>query len=175
MNIDSIRTDEFQFSDVINNMDQEGGAKRDSAKCGSGMTLRKAYDRKGYTKKSYIKSDGTIVPSVRIPAAHVAESCVPSKGEGKPAILPRPSGKLHLSKYGYATKRSSDEREKSLRDAIADGANPLEVLKHLNLIANYMSWNPKAQKKLRKDVKYMSKLYKGWKKSNSKGGSEKKN
>ena len=170
-----IITDDFKFSDEANaiqggniNAIQEGGV----SKCGPGQTLRVAYDRKSHTKKGFMRSDGTEIPASRVPAVHVPATCVPKKGEGKPKILPKPSGKLHLSKYGYSTKKSSGDRQKALREATFDLKAPLEILRHLNLIANYMSWNPKTQAKLRKDVEYMSKLYKGFKKSHSKGGSK---
>lgn len=81
-------------------------------------------------------------------------------------LLPRPSGKLHLTKYGYHALDNKLQRQKTLRKAIKRNgkisrSKTLEVLRHLNLLTNLQSriTNSNAKKNMRQDVKYLQTIY----------------
>ena len=80
--------------------------------------------------------------------------------------LPKPSGKLHLSKYGYHVLDTELTRQKALRKAIKrnnkiSNSKTLEVLRHLVLISNLQNktTNMHVKNRIRKDIKYLQKIY----------------
>lgn len=73
-------------------------------------------------------------------------------------LLPKPSGKLHLSSYGYTLSNKKQTRRNSLKKA-SKKAGTLETLKLLNLIRNITKHDTKNKKILSEDVEYMKKLY----------------
>jgi hypothetical protein len=105
---------------------------------------------RGYIKrKSFKRKSGTKVRS----------SCVPDTGKpGKTPlskqILPKFSGKLHLRKYGYTTKKSATQRRNSLKKA-SKQVGKTRVIRHLNLARNYTAPELPAYKILSADVKYL--------------------
>lgn len=113
--------------------------KRSRKSCPRGYIKKKSYKTK---KKTYVKS-----------------KCIKDLGRsGKgPKTLP-PIGKSgFLSSYGYSVDKSINSRRKALRDA-STNSNALEVLRHINLIANYTAV-PLNKKIMRDDVEYMKRYY----------------
>jgi len=132
--------------------------------CPKGKIRRSSYMRKSHSRKSYRRSEGVHVRSSYVDRARVPSACVPDKGKpGKTPkskrILPKFSGELSLRHYGYTTSKSSAERHSALDKAAKATQNPLEILRHLNLLRNYQA-DPHAKEVLGKDVKYMSEQYK---------------
>ena len=85
---------------------------------------------------------------------------------GSRKLLPRPSGKLHLTKYGYHALSDKLSRQKALRKSIKRNGKisktkTLEVMRHLNLLTNLQSrlTNSNAKKNMRMDVKYLQSVY----------------
>lgn len=82
-------------------------------------------------------------------------------------LLPTPSGKLHLSKYGYHALDSEAVRQRALRKSIKRNnkiskTKTLEVMRHLVLIANLQNKtsNSHVKSRIRKDIKYLQQIYK---------------
>lgn len=73
-------------------------------------------------------------------------------------LLPKPSGKLHLSKFGYKVYNKTSDRHKSLNKA-SKHEGVLDVLRHTNLLRNLSRWNDKAYDILSRDVSYLSRIY----------------
>lgn len=81
--------------------------------------------------------------------------------------LPSPSGKLHLSKYGYHVMNTEQTRQKALRKSIksktgkTSKTKTLEVMRHLVLIANLQNktTNLHVKKRIRQDIKYLQQIY----------------
>jgi len=78
-------------------------------------------------------------------------------------LLPRPSGDISLTKYGYKLHLKRNSKIRALRRA-SKKYGALPVLRHLNLIRNISKKGSVTKKKLGKDVKLMSRLYKQLKK-----------
>jgi hypothetical protein len=113
-------------------------------------------------RSSYKKKDGTSVKS----------TCVPDKGKkGKTPerlkVLPKFSGKLHLSQYGYSTEKLARDRRSSLKRA-SKKEGDLPVLRHLVLARNYSKSNKPVYQIMNKDIKYLSREYKKTKKNSKK-------
>ena len=121
--------------------------------CGPGKIRRVSYK-----KKSYVKADGTKVKATTVPSSCVKDMGKPGKTRKASRVLPKPSGKLHLSKFGYAADRSDEDRHKALREAVKATGDSLEVLRHLNLLRNYQS-TPEVKSVMSSDVEYLSKLH----------------
>lgn len=134
-------------------------SNKSRSKCARGEIEREGYYRKGYMRNSFRRKDGTFVPSTYVSGAEVPPTCVKDMGKpGKgPRILPKPSGKLHLHKYGYAIRKSEANRRAALRAASRDN-DTLEVLRHLNLLRNYQPI-PENKAIFSQDVEYMKNLY----------------
>lgn len=84
----------------------------------------------------------------------------------KKNILPKISGDIHLSDYGYTLKNKEKSRKTSLKRA-SKKEGTLTTLRHLNLIRNYTKSVPKNYKKLSKDVEFLKKEYVKEKRSKS--------
>ena len=92
----------------------------------------------------------------------VKSSCV--KDMGKPGrtpkhkrVLPKPSGDMSLSEFGYKVSKSEEDRRNALVDAVKEyGA--LVVLRHLNLLRNYQSVKRNKQR-MSDDVEYLKRKY----------------
>ncbi len=78
--------------------------------------------------------------------------------KGSKNILPKISGNVHLSDYGYTLKNKEKSRKTSLKRASKEEGT-LTTLRHLNLIRNYTKSVPKNYKKLSKDVEFLKKEY----------------
>ena len=148
-------------------------------KCPKGKIVRRSYNKKGYVRKSFSrhskktkrssKVKGTYVSRTRVPA-----TCVPAKGAyakqhgtRRPAskrTLPKPGKELELGKYGYNTHETDAKRHIAL-DKASKAENPLAILRRVNLLRNYQT-KGHAKDTMAKDVKYLSKRYKEWKKKN---------
>lgn len=142
------------------------GSRKGSKKCPPGKILRKSYTRKSHVRKSRGRGQsrvkGSHVKKTKVPATCVKDRGKPGKG---PKTLPKFSGKLKLTRYGYSTDKSASARHDALVKASKKN-NPLEVLRHLNLLRNYQADDPKGRKIAKimgEDVKFMSKYYKNWK------------
>jgi hypothetical protein len=124
-----------------------------SSKCRPGYIRRRSYSKRHWKSGKKFK-----VPS----------SCIKDRGlKGKgPYILPRPTPGL-LTQYGYSHIKSltKSERRHALRKAIkVHGHN--KIIKHLNLIANYIHrTNPTVYKLFKRDQRWISKMYKKSKKN----------
>jgi hypothetical protein len=82
-----------------------------------------------------------------------------SKQTSRPLIrLPKPSGDMHLSLYGYNIKDSEKKRHNSLKRASVKYSK-LPVLRHLNLIRNLTKKDSLNKAKLSRDVEYLKKNY----------------
>lgn len=125
-------------------------------------------EKSAYTVKGYTKSNGTHVKSFSVDPHCIKDMGKPGKGE---KILPKLKGEIHLGNYGYTIKQSSEKRRKALRDAIKDN-DPLEILRHLNLIRNYQA-DKSNKRRFSDDVDYLKDYYARWKNRNNKqkGGS----
>src|SRR5437660_908045 len=119
--------------------------------CGPGKIRRSPYTRKAYRRKSFSKISRSgkkiSIKGSYVKRTKVGSTCVPAKGKAlirgrktleREKILPRPSGKLHLRKFGYTTKASEPERQMALSHA-AKEVGDLEVLRHLNLLRNFQA------------------------------------
>ena len=148
-----------------------------SSRCEPGQILRKSYNRKAHSRKSY-RRGSTKVKGSYVDRAHVPAACVKDMGKkGKTPkskrILPKPGEKLHLSKYGYATHKASSQRHAALmRAAKESGESMVNVLRRLNLLANYQA-DPVAKAAMRDDVKFMSEQYAALKRSQGRSSSRK--
>jgi hypothetical protein len=123
--------------------------------CPKGQILREGYYRKEYTKNG------------KIPSSYVPPTCVPDKGKpGKTPlfkrVLPKPTKNV-LGPFGYSIDKTIDTRHRALKRA-SDYYNPLEILRHLNLVRNYQPKGSRAEKIMTKDVEFMSRYYDKWKK-----------
>ena len=112
--------------------------------------------------KGYIRRVPYMRKSRKGSLVYVKSACTPDKGKpGKTPeskkVLPKPGDKLHLSKYGYSTHRSSTLRHKALAAAASDN-NTLEVLRRLNLLRN-LQGEDEAKNIMSQDVEYMKKMY----------------
>ncbi len=112
-------------------------------------------EKSGYTRKEYRRKDGTLVKRTSVGA-----TCIEDKGKkGKgPKILPTPDPNISLRKYGYSTKKSENQRHRSLKRASKE-TGTLPVLRRLNLIANFNKWNPEVEHEMREDVEYLKNEY----------------
>lgn len=141
-----------------------------SNQCPPGKILRKGFSRKAHSRKSYQRKNSSKVKKSFVRRSEVPSTCVPDTGApGKTPesrkILPKLGTEVSLRKYGYSTKKSSAQRQKSLKRASAK-FGPLKVLRRLNLIRNYQP-DPNAKEIMGEDVTYMSDYYQGRLKSNS--------
>jgi len=142
--------------------------------CPKGQIRRSSYTRKAHPRKNYKRSDGTHVKHSYVDRTRVPSTCVPDKGApgktpSQKRVLPSVGKEKSLRRYGYSTKKSESKRHNALNKA-SEKYHPLDVLRRLNLIANYTA-EPDVEKVLRRDVRYMSKKYKQYKnKSNSRKG-----
>ena len=115
-------------------------------KCSSGKIKRRSYKTK---KGSKVKS-----------------SCVKDRGrKGKTPknrkVLPPLKNDIHLSKYGYSIRKTSEERRRSLLKAVKKH-DTIEVLRRLVLISNYQAKdkeNKRVIEKFRSDIEFMRDLY----------------
>lgn len=116
--------------------------------CPSGQILRKAYSRKAFTRK-----DGTKVSSSKTPASCIKD--LGKSGKGKRLFILR---RGTLSKYGYSTKISKEERQAALRRAVEDGSKNV-VIKKLNALSILnRNTHPARARILRADMKYVQSL-----------------
>lgn len=88
----------------------------------------------------------------------------------KKNLLPRPSGELHLRKYGYNTHSSDLGRHRQLMSAVRGNGKTvkpekvLEVMRHLNLLTNLQGETRAAKSIMREDVEYLKAKYHEYKK-----------
>jgi hypothetical protein len=126
--------------------------KKNSKKtsCKKGEIRRTAYTRK--------TSKGPI---------HVPAKCVPAKGKAlsrgrktskKEKVLPKPKDDIHLSKFGYSTKKSDSVRHLALTKAV-DKHGYTVIVRRLNLLRNYQA-EPEAKKIMGRDIKFLQNKYK---------------
>lgn len=114
-----------------------------TSKCPNGQIRRRGYTAKRGSKKISVKS-----------------TCIKdrgSKGKG-PKTLPVLREEVSLSRHGYSAKATKERRHTALRKA-ARTHGTLKVLRRLNLIRNYSSWNKENYDKMSEDVKYLSEYY----------------
>ena len=135
--------------------------------CPKGKIRKSSYIRKAHPRRSYKRSDSTRVKYSYVDRTRVPSACVPDKGApGKTPshkkVLPSIGKEYSLRRYGYSTKKSESKRHEALNKA-SEKLHPLKVLRRLNLIANYTAESD-VEKVLRRDVRYMSKKYKQYKK-----------
>lgn len=125
--------------------------------CKKGEIRRASYVRKAHSRKSSLKR------TVKIKKTYVPSACVPAKGKAlsrgaktpeREKVLPKLRDIVHLSKYGYATHKSINERHNALKMASTKHGD-LVVLRRLNAIRNYQA-DPKAKSIMADDVKYLS-------------------
>lgn len=144
--------------------------------------VRKAHSRKSHSRKAYTKANGTKVHATYVKGSYVdktkvPKSCVPDKGRpGKTPesdkVLPKPGNELHLSKFGYSTDLSREERRNALIKA-SKNSDELKVLKRLNLLRNIQPCDAKAKKRMSEDVEFMKGEYIKYKQRHSRGNSRK--
>ena len=135
--------------------------------CGTSKIRRNSYRRKSYTR-----ADGTRVKGSKVNSSCVKDMGKPGKTRKASRVLPKPSGKLHLSKFGYAVDRSDEDRHAALREAVKSTKDSLEVLRHLNLLRNYQA-TPEVKAIMSADVDYMSTLHSKVKKVQARTASRK--
>ena len=112
--------------------------------CPKGQIMRKGYTRRSRSGRR-----------VRVKSVCIKDLGAPGKG---PKTLP-PIKKNVVTKYGYSTNKRATQRHHALAKAIENEA-PLPIMRHLILIANYMKVsNPRANKTLRQDAKWIKKEY----------------
>lgn len=141
------------------------GSRKSSKKCPPGQILRKGYSRKGHPRRSSKGRKGSFVSRSKVPASCVKDRGKPGKTRKQSRVLPKFSGKMHLSHFGYSTDKSASARQASLIAASKE-FQPLEVLRHLNLARNYQADDPQGRataKIMADDVKFMSEYYQQWK------------
>lgn len=139
------------MSSLINRLESQS-KDANEIKCPANQILRTGYNRRKYTK-----ADGTVVKKTRVESHCVKDMGKPGKGA---KILPKPSGKLHLSKYGYTVHASKKNRRAALDSAAKyDKAGTLGTLRHLNLIANYHANDTNNREIMRSDVEYLKQKY----------------
>jgi hypothetical protein len=116
--------------------------------CSSVQILCKAYTRKAFTKK-----DGTKVSASKTPASCIKD--VGKPGKGKRLFVLR---KGTLSKYGYSTKISQQQRHAALRKAV-DAGSRLVAIRKLNALAILnKNTHPARYCILRSDMKFVQGL-----------------
>jgi len=79
------------------------------------------------------------------PAKKQSQKKYPKKTEYQPL----------LKDYGYALKDPFYRRQDAINKAMASGKNPLELMRHLNLMRNYATTQPDTYLKLSRDVEYI--------------------
>ncbi len=112
--------------------------------------------KKSVSKKSVSKKSVSKKGSKRSVSKKGSKRSVSKKGSKN--ILPKISGNVHLSDYGYTLKNKEKSRKTSLKRASKEEGT-LTTLRHLNLIRNYTKSVPKNYKKLSKDVEFLKKEY----------------
>lgn len=94
---------------------------RKTRKCGRGQIRRASYTRRSKSGKR-----------VHVQSRCIRDMGAPGKGQQRIGTLK----KGLLSKYGYTSQKSVDERHTALRKAVA-AYGPLSVLRKLNAVAVY--------------------------------------
>ncbi len=125
---------------------EKKGSKRSVSKKGSKRSVSKKGSKRSVSKKG----------SKRSVSKKGSKRSVSKKGSKN--ILPKISGNVHLSDYGYTLKNKEKSRKTSLKRASKEEGT-LTTLRHLNLIRNYTKSVPKNYKKLSKDVEFLKKEY----------------
>ncbi len=129
-----------------------------------GGAAPKTIVRKGYHRKGYTRKDGTRVAPTDVPATRILAKGMAAKTGQKGKKLFSLDGK-HLKKYGYTLKKNVAERRIALNKAIK-GEGHLWVIERLNALRIlFKNTEPKLDKKLDKDVKYVQLHYKEYKKT----------
>lgn len=151
-------------------------SRKGSKGCPPGKIRRVSYKRKGHLRRAYSRKSGSRVKGSYVDPARVPSSCVPDKGKpGKgQKTLPSINKVGVLRKHGYSVHGSQTSRHAAINKA-SKANNPLEIMRHLNLIRNYTA-EADNKKILAQDVKYASKLYQVYKKKHgmiSRGSSRK--
>lgn len=132
--------------------------------CPRGKVSKIKHSKKGHLRRAYTRKDGT-----RVKAAYVSRTTVPStcvldkgvRGKGKQTLPPIKKVGF-LRRHGYSVDKAESSRRKAIREA-AKESDPLEVLRHLNLIRNYTA-DVGNKRVLSRDVRYSSELYERYKK-----------
>lgn len=153
--------------------------KKGGSKCPIGFTYVDSYKRNGENVEGFCRE----LPKSKCPpgkiyiegytrddGARVEPHCRKDLGEkGKTPddekILPpiNPEETYSLSNMGYAANADKSDRRKVLRKA-GNKYGYLDVLRHLNLRANYQQWNKPIYENMRSDVDFLGKLYSNKKK-----------
>jgi hypothetical protein len=139
-------------------------SRKMSRSCPKGQILREGYYRKAHSRKAYTKNGN--IPSSYVDKTYVPPTCVadigkPGKTPQYKRVLPKPTKNV-LGPFGYSIDKAIDTRHRALKRA-SKYYNPLEILRHLNLIRNYQPKDSRAEKIMSKDVDFMSKYYEKWK------------
>jgi len=129
--------------------------------CPTGEILRSGYTRKAYSRISKSGSRS------RVERSKVSPTCILDRGKpGKGPKLFKVTKPGLLRDEGYSLKRSTMSRRHAIDQAIKK--SPLgedngrrEVLRHLNAIRNYRSYNKKSAdyKEMSDDVNYIKNKY----------------
>jgi len=118
--------------------------------------VRKAHKRKAYTRKDGTKVKATHVSSSRVPSSWIKDRGAPGKG---PKVIPVSSlKKAKLSKYGYSTRKSAEDRQSAIRKASREYGT-LPTLRKLNALRTLQKSNPTVYAKLNSDVHYAQRLH----------------
>lgn len=126
-------------------------------KCPPGTVLREGFYRRPTHRRAFRRSSGTEVPGTEVSGAWVPPTCVPSINvQKKKRLFALERGVL--GRYGYEDVKhlSTSERHDALDRALADGIEPLPLLRRVNaLYVLNKNKDPELAAKFRSDVGYI--------------------
>jgi hypothetical protein len=143
-------------------------SRKNSNSCKKGQIKVKAHSKKGHSRRPYTKKNRKRVSRSYVDRAKVPAYCrkdvgQPGKTPKHKRILPKPSReKFSLVRMGYSAHKSDMSRRRVLNRA-GKKHGFLEVLRHLNLRANYQKWNKDVYANMMEDVDYLGDQYADWK------------
>lgn len=125
-------------------------------KCKRGYMVRNGYIKDGFTVKSYTRKNGTKVKKHKVKQSIVPATCIKSTGQTK-----KKGNQLFilntgdLTKYGYHSRKTKEERHKSLIRALRH-IKPLSLFRKLNVLyVLNKNKNPKLANKFKNDADWV--------------------
>jgi len=163
-------------------MPRKKSRKKSRKSCPKGKIRRQSYVKKSHNRRSYVKKDGTRVKGSYVDKTKVKSGCTKDRGmPGKTPkikrILPKPGEEVSFRKFGYKVNNSDIVRERAL-SRVVKLFGPLKSLRRLNLLRNYQPRDKEGRRVSRimsRDVEYLKKKYKNYKRRHGRTLSSKKN
>lgn len=133
--------------------------KKTSKKCSKGQISVDGFTRSAYKRHNSRNNKTTKIKSTKVNTYCRKDLGSPGKTPESKKKLPKPSdGYFSLSRMGYSAYDKDNNRHKILNQASKEYGT-LDVLRHLNLRANYQQWNKEAYDNMKNDVDFLSREY----------------